>query len=71
ISPMIPAIQWTCPNGIGGFVTAIADAVPFGFDLFLHLQDVGGLRPSDGTPRFIFLEPPLLTIILEWHSIKE
>jgi hypothetical protein len=71
ILEMIPPILWHCPDGIGGTVTATSDPVSFGFDLFLNLLSVGDLRPSDGTPRFIFLEPPLLTIVIEWHSVAE
>ena len=72
---MVPSIQVTCPNppnSVPATYTSIEDASPpFQFDLFLTPLEMGGFRPSDGTARYILLEPPLLTIITEWHSIAE
>jgi hypothetical protein len=73
---MIPSIQRTCPcpwcvPPQTTFTYPPDDpSDSFTFEI-IQLVFVGGLRPSDGTPRWIILEPPVLTIITEWHSIKE
>jgi hypothetical protein len=71
ISHMIPSIQETCPDGIGGTYTFTDDPVSFGFDLFLGLQSKGGLRPHDGKDTFTIFEPPILTIVVDWYSYVE
>ncbi|MFI5182220.1 MAG: hypothetical protein ACHQPI_12595 [Thermoanaerobaculia bacterium] len=71
---MIPAIKEVCPNPVPPPDTQTIYNEPFGpysFDLFLGLSGVGGLRPSDGTVRFIIMAPPILTITVEWHSVNE
>jgi hypothetical protein len=73
---MIPSIQRTCPCPWcvppQTTITYPPDdpSDSYSFEI-IWLVFEGVLRPSDGTPRWILLEPPLLTIITEWHSIKE
>ena len=70
---MIPVIEYICPNPVAPPPTLTYQSEPlsYDFDLLLGLNFFGGVRPTDGTQRYILLEPPLLTIIVEWRSIVE
>jgi hypothetical protein len=71
IAEMMPPIQSTCPNGIGGTVTGTSLPIPVNFYLFVGLLGVGGIHPSDGVEHFIITESPLVTTFVEWRSIVE
>jgi hypothetical protein len=70
---MIPVIQYVCPNPVPppATLTYLSDPVDYSFDLLLGLNFFGGVRPSDGIQKYILLEPPLLEIVIKWHSVAE
>ena len=70
---MIPAVEYVCPNVVPppATLTFTSDPISYSFDLLVASGIVEGIHPTDGTQKFIFLEPPLLTITITWHSIAE
>ena len=70
---MIPVIEYVCPNPVPppATLTYRSDPVDYSFDLLFGLNVFGGVRPSDGTQKYILLEPPLLAIVITWRSIAD
>jgi hypothetical protein len=73
IANMLPPIQRVCPNPVPppATITYTDDPASFSFDLFLGLLGNGGLAANDGVAEFKVDEPPLLKVVIQWHSIPE